>query len=206
MVAVADQETLADATAYFEVEIVPDVANPSSLGRSRPMLGIRHRPGRLVLWVFRLPLQAYHHRKGWMLGHTFLLLTHIGRRTGQPHETVAMVLRYRPETQEVVVCSAWGSETDWVRNIRQRPAIRVEIGPDVFEPEQRFLSTEEGLVVVHRVPSPASLALPLRGLGVGLGRPPGRGNCLGLRANPALRRFHSVASAEGGLGASDVHG
>ena len=113
------------------------------------MLGIRHRPGRLALWVFRLPLQAYHHAKGWMLGHTFLLLTHIGRRTGQPHETVAMVLRYRPETHEVVVCSAWGPETDWVRNIRQRPAIRVEIGRDAFEPEQRFLSTEEGLVVVH---------------------------------------------------------
>ena len=125
------------------------VTQSPALERPRPMFGLRHRPGRLALALFRMPLQAYHHGKGWLLGHTFLLLTHIGRRTGQQHETVAMVLRYLPESREVVVCSAWGPETDWVRNIRERPAIRVETGRDAFEPDQRFLSAEESLSVVH---------------------------------------------------------
>lgn len=125
------------------------VATGSPRERSRPMLGLRHRPGRLALWLFQMPLQAYHHGKGWLLGHTFMLLTHVGRRSGQTHETVAMVLRYRPETREVVICSNWGPETDWVRNIGQHPATRVEIGRETFEPEQRFLTPTESLLVVR---------------------------------------------------------
>jgi deazaflavin-dependent oxidoreductase (nitroreductase family) len=128
---------------------MPEVDTRSPLGRSRPILGIRRRPGRLALALFRMPLQAYHHGKGRLLGHTFLLLTHIGRRTGRPHETVVMVLRHQTQSRESVVCSAWGSEADWVRNIRARPAVRVEIGRESFEPEQRFLSPEESLSVVN---------------------------------------------------------
>ena len=88
------------------------------------------------------------HGKGWLLGHTFLLLTHVGRRTGRPHETVAMVLRYRRQSHEAVICSAWGPDTDWVRNIRERPAVRIDLARETFEPEQRFLSVEESLCVV----------------------------------------------------------
>jgi deazaflavin-dependent oxidoreductase (nitroreductase family) len=95
-----------------------------------------------------MPLRAYHHGKGWLLGHTFLLLTHVGRRTGRPHETVAMVLRFQPETREAVICSAWGPDTDWVKNLRAHPASRVEVGHDTFAPEQRFLSDDEGLAVL----------------------------------------------------------
>lgn len=128
---------------------MPDaIVQRPPLKRPRPMLGLRNRPGRLAVTLLRIPLQAYHHGKGWLLGNTFLLLTHIGRRTGQQHETVAMVLRYLPESSEVVVCSAWGPDTDWVRNIREHPAIRVETGRDAFEPDQRFLSAEESLSVV----------------------------------------------------------
>jgi deazaflavin-dependent oxidoreductase (nitroreductase family) len=128
---------------------VSDVATPSSSERLRPLLGLRHRPGRLALWLFRMPLQAYHHGKGWMMGHTFLLLTHCGRNTGRPHDTVAMVLRWRGDTEEAIVCSAWGPGTDWIKNIRQRPATQIEIGQDVFVPEQRFLSEQESLGVVE---------------------------------------------------------
>ena len=124
------------------------VTTPMAHIPQRPVLGLRRQPGRLALLLFRMPLQAYHHGKGWMLGHTFVLFTHIGRRTGQRRETVAMVLRYRPEHKEVVVCSAWGPDTDWVRNLRERPAVRVETGRDVYEPEQRFLSADESRVVI----------------------------------------------------------
>ena len=127
---------------------MPDVTTPGAPIQQRPVLGLRRQPGRLALWLFRIALQAYHHGKGWILGHTFVLLTHVGRKSDERRETVAMVLRYRPEPKEVVVCSAWGAETDWVKNIRTRPAVRVEIGRDAFEPEQRFLSVDESRVVV----------------------------------------------------------
>ena len=87
--------------------------------------------GRLALALFRMPLCAYHHGKGWLLGYMFLLLTHVGRNTGEPHDTVATVLRYRPDTNEAVVCSAWGQETDWMKNIRALPASRIAVGQAV---------------------------------------------------------------------------
>lgn len=128
---------------------VADVATQSARERSRFLLGLRRYPGRLALALFRMPLRAYHHGKGWLLGHTFLLLTHLGRKTGLPHETVAMVLRYRPETHEAVICSAWGPATDWMRNLRAHPASNVEIGREAFTPEQRFLSEDESFSVVR---------------------------------------------------------
>ena len=121
--------------------------NADGLSRTRPLLGIRRRPGRLALVLFRLPLPLY--RAGWgrLLGHTFLLLVHAGRRTGQPHETAAMVLRYDADTREAVICSAWGPNTDWIRNLRAHPALQVRIGQQSFTPQQRFLSAEESFAV-----------------------------------------------------------
>jgi deazaflavin-dependent oxidoreductase (nitroreductase family) len=115
--------------------------------RAKPLLGVRAQPGRLALAVFRLPLPLYRRGWGWVLGDTFLLLVHAGRKTGKLHSTVAMALRYDPETHEAVICSAWGQNTDWVRNIRVRPALRVQIGRESFTPEQRFLSEQESFAV-----------------------------------------------------------
>jgi deazaflavin-dependent oxidoreductase (nitroreductase family) len=98
--------------------------------------------------VFRLPLALYQRGWGGLLGGTFLLLVHAGRKTGKLHQMIAMVLRYDPETGEAVICSAWGQDADWVRNIRARPAVRVRIGRVSFIPKQRFLSEEEAVAVV----------------------------------------------------------
>ena len=108
--------------------------------------GIR-APGRLMLAVFRLPLHLY--RRGWgrLLGHTFLLFVHAGRKTGTPHEVTAMVLRFDETTKEAVIFSAWGPNADWVRNLHARPALRVQIGRESFVPEQRFLTEDEAFAV-----------------------------------------------------------
>jgi deazaflavin-dependent oxidoreductase (nitroreductase family) len=114
---------------------------------SRPHLGLRRRPGRVALAVFRLPLVLYRHGWGRVLGRTFMLLVHEGRKTGQPHPMTAMVMRYDPTTREVVIFSGWGPDSDWVRNIRARPAIRVEVGSESYAPQHRFLSEDEGVAV-----------------------------------------------------------
>ena len=55
----------------------------------RPMLGLRQQPGRLALAAMRLPRPLYHHGFGRLLGHTFLLITHQGRKA------VAVALEFR---------------------------------------------------------------------------------------------------------------
>jgi deazaflavin-dependent oxidoreductase (nitroreductase family) len=95
----------------------------------------------------RMPLPLYRRGGGWLLDHTFLLITHAGRKTGKRRETVVMALRYDPQTREAVVCSAWGSNTDWIRNIRAQPALQIQIGRESYTPEQRFLSEDESAAV-----------------------------------------------------------
>ena len=145
-------------------------ANTSSpAGPARPLLGLRRRPGRLALMLFRLPLTAYRHDAGPALGRTFVAFTHIGRTTGRPHQAVAMVLRYDKETGEAVICAAWGPQTDWYRNLRAAPATTVQLGGATFPPHQRFLTDDEALAVAvgFRRDHPHRLRLLSRVLGWG---------------------------------------
>ena len=118
----------------------PPVSHPR-----KPLIGLRRKPGRLALAVFRMPLRAYRHDAGWLLGHTFLEFVHTGRKSGQPYETVAMVLRYDADAHEVVICAGW--DTDWVRNLRAGPAVQVRLGRESFTPQHRFLSNDEAFDV-----------------------------------------------------------
>lgn len=113
----------------------------------RPLLGLRRQPGRLALALMRMPRPLYHHGWGWMLDHTFLLIAHQGRKTGERRETVAMALAYEPDTREAVVCSAWGPNTEWIRNLHAGPALEILIGRESYVPEQRFLSEDESVAV-----------------------------------------------------------
>jgi deazaflavin-dependent oxidoreductase (nitroreductase family) len=124
----------------------PVLPRPGSRPRT-PLLGLRRKPGRLALALFRMPLRAYRHDAGWLLGRTFMEFTHTGRKTGRPYQTVAMVLRYDPGAREAVICAAWGPDTDWVRNLRAGPAARVRLGRESFTPQHRFLSEEEAFDV-----------------------------------------------------------
>jgi len=124
----------------------PVLPRPGS-HRHKPLLGLRRKPGRLALAVFRMPLGAYRHDAGWLLGRTFLEFVHTGRKTGRPYETVAMVLRYDADAHEAVICAAWGPDTDWVRNLRAGPAGWVRLGRESFIPQHRFLSDDEAFDV-----------------------------------------------------------
>ena len=160
------------------------VAGRRQQGRSsRPLLGFRARPGRLALWVFRLPLPLYRTGCGWLfLGRTFLVLTHVGRKTGTPHATAAMVLAEDKRTGEAVICSVWGPRADWILNLHAHPALRVQIGRDSFVPQHRFLTEEEafGVGVEFSRRHPWRVRLIRRALGVD------------LSSDAAMREFFST--------------
>jgi len=130
---------------------------------------LRRTPGRLALAVFRLPLFLYRRGWGWLLGRTFLSLVHVGRRRGQLHQMVAMVLADDPVSRDVVICSGWGPDADWVKNLRAGAARQVCIGRDRFVPEHRFLSDDEAVAVsvAFREAHPRRLRLISKILGWG---------------------------------------
>jgi deazaflavin-dependent oxidoreductase (nitroreductase family) len=179
------------------------VASHSAGRRSKPLLGLRRRSGRPALAVFRLPLLLY--RQGWgrLLGDTFLLLVHEGRKSGKRYSTVAMVLRYEPHTQEAVICSAWGQDADWIRNIRARPALRVQIGLVSFTPQQRFLTQDDSLAVLagfrHRHPHRSRLLASVLGWG-DLGSDAAARDFVSTRPFVSLRPLDPSHQRQGGEG------
>jgi deazaflavin-dependent oxidoreductase (nitroreductase family) len=95
------------------------------------------------------PNAVYRVGLGWLFGHRFLLLVHIGRRTGTQRKTVLEVVRYDPVTGESIVAAGWGRRTAWLHNVETGLAIEVRTGRDRFRPDWRILTAPEGAAVLH---------------------------------------------------------
>ena len=100
------------------------------------------KPPRFMIPIFKLPLMLYRAGLGWIFGHRFMLLTHIGRRSGKVRRTVLAVLEFDPDTREVKAMSAW-SASDWYLNLQAHPAVQVEMGFTRYTPVQSILTPEE---------------------------------------------------------------
>lgn len=76
-------------------------------------------------FLFRMPTFFYRLKLGFLLGHRFVMIEHVGRRSGQVRRTVLeVVLR---ENGALYVAAAWGSKSDWYQNILKTPAVGVHI-------------------------------------------------------------------------------
>ncbi len=77
--------------------------------------------------LFRLPILVYRMHLGWLLGHRFVLINHIGRRTGRERQVVVEVVRHDEATGAITVAAGFGPGTDWYRNLRARPEATIQI-------------------------------------------------------------------------------
>lgn len=131
-----------------------------SAGKS-PVLGLRRKPGLMALTVFRLMPAMYRLRLGRFFGHTFLLLSHRGRKSGRVYQTALKVLGYDRATGEVIVLSVYGAATDWMRNIEAGPAVLIQTAGRRYVPSQRLLTVDEAFAaaVQFRAQHPRQLRL-----------------------------------------------
>jgi deazaflavin-dependent oxidoreductase (nitroreductase family) len=96
--------------------------------RTRPGTTQQRSPRGLLRLAVRLPIWLYRLRLGWLLGERMLLLTHTGRRSGRPRQTVLEVLRADRTTGVYIVASGWGERADWYQNLMRRPEVRIAVG------------------------------------------------------------------------------
>jgi deazaflavin-dependent oxidoreductase (nitroreductase family) len=96
----------------------------------------------LMIPIFKLPVLLYRLRLGWLLGHRFMQITHVGRKSGKVRRTVLAVLHYDEQTQEIYAVSAWKG-SDWYSNIQATPAQLIETGSVRYIPQQRSLTPQE---------------------------------------------------------------
>lgn len=94
---------------------------------SQPSLQ-KHPPRGPVRWLLRTPLWLFRFRLGWLFGGRFIMLTHLGRKSGLPRQTVVEVARYDAEHDTFYVASGWGERADWWQNIQQTPRVLLDTG------------------------------------------------------------------------------
>ena len=168
--------------------------------KRRPVFGLRRQPGRLVLVFMRTPRPLYHRGWGRLLGHTFLLITHQGRKSGKRRETVAMALTLRPETLERPWSSRPGGRTpngcETCARIRR---CEIQIGRETYVPTQHFLSEDEAVAVTvefrHAIPGDCASSRRSSAGATSAPRPRCGSSFVAGRSSPSDRRTTSCTSA-----------
>lgn len=82
----------------------------------------------LKKFFFRAPLFLYRVGLGGLLGQRFLLLNHIGRKSGKPRQSVLEVVNYNKTTDTYTIASGFGKKSDWYLNILAHPQVDIQVG------------------------------------------------------------------------------
>jgi len=106
-------------------------------------------PSKALRFGLRLPILFYRLRLGWLLGDRFLMLTHTGRKSGLPRQTVIEVVKHDKETNTYYVASGWGEKSDWYQNIRKTPQVTIHSGGEKFQTTAEFIPVEKAIHIVN---------------------------------------------------------
>ena len=105
--------------------------------RDRP-----RRPGALLRWFLRAPVMLYRIGLGrLMFGQ--VMLTTVGRKSGQPRRAVVDLLKHDAATDTYYVVSAYGGGSDWYRNLEANPAVKVQARGRKFSARAATLPPDE---------------------------------------------------------------
>ncbi len=106
-------------------------------------------PGKALRFGLRLPIWLYRLHLGWLLGNRFLMLTHTGRKSGSPHQTVIEVVKHDKATDTYYVFSGWGEKSDWYQNIRKTPRVTIHVGGRKFQTTAKFIPMEKAIELLN---------------------------------------------------------
>jgi deazaflavin-dependent oxidoreductase (nitroreductase family) len=114
------------------------------------------QPKGFLRLLFRFPLWLYRVKLGWIMGKRFLMLTHIGRKSGQPRQVVLEVVHHDSETNMYYVAAGWRGKADWYKNIQANPDIQVTVGMRTFKATAVVMQLVEAAatlyIYAHRYP------------------------------------------------------
>jgi deazaflavin-dependent oxidoreductase (nitroreductase family) len=97
---------------------------------------------RLPIWLYRLKI-------GWLSDNRFLMLTHKGRKSRLPHETVIEVVQHDQQSDTYYVVSGWGKKSDWYRNIQKDPSVTIHVGTRKFHSIAQFIPFTQAVEIME---------------------------------------------------------
>jgi deazaflavin-dependent oxidoreductase (nitroreductase family) len=80
-------------------------------------------PSGLVKWLYKTPILLYRLGLGFLVGRLFMVMTTVGRKSGQPRRTAIEFHEYKGRGY---IFSAWGTKADWYRNLEANPTITIQ--------------------------------------------------------------------------------
>ena len=101
------------------------------------------KPKGLLKCGYNMPRYVYLWHLRWLLGHRFLLLTHTGRSSGVPRQTILEVLQHETASDAYYVLSGWGGKADWLRNVEKTPEVIITVGRRQLHARAERLGSEE---------------------------------------------------------------
>jgi len=107
-------------------------------------MATRTPPKGMARWFMRMPITFYRLGLGGLLSGRFLLLNHIGRKSGLPRQVVLEVVKHEPTSGIYTVASGFGPTSDWYRNLQSRPDVTIQVGRRKITVTAHFLTQSEG--------------------------------------------------------------
>ena len=101
-------------------------------------------PTGVARFLYRMPIWLYENGLGWLLGNRFVLIRHVGRKSGLPRQAVVEVVRYDKQTDTYIVAVGFGEKTNWYLNLLAESAAAIQVGRRKIDVCARQLSQTEG--------------------------------------------------------------
>lgn len=103
-------------------------------------LGGKGSPKGLSRLFFRAPIWLYKARLGFLLGHRFVMIEHVGRKSGLKRQVVLEVVANEPDA--TYVAAAWGDRAQWLKNVRANSRVTVHLAGSRFETDAEIIDKD----------------------------------------------------------------
>lgn len=110
----------------------------------------RNPPGPWLRAFLRVPIALYDLGLGGLLGQRFLLLHHVGAKTGLLRRTVLEVVEHDLATDTYYVAVGFGPKSNWFTNLQHHPEARIDVARRTLEVTAHPLTVEEGGTLMQR--------------------------------------------------------
>jgi len=102
---------------------------------------LRQKPTGIFKHLLRSPAWLFRARLGFLFGKRFVMLEHLGRRSGKLRRTPLEVVHQADDAY--TLCSGTGPNADWYRNLKSNPPVSLWVGSRRHNAECRFLGDSE---------------------------------------------------------------
>lgn len=100
--------------------------------------------------LYRIPVALYRAHLGVLLGRRYVLVNHVGRRSGLARQVVLEVVVHDAGSDAVTVAAGFGTTSDWYRNLLAHPDARIQLGGRTLDVRAVVMAPEQAAEAMLR--------------------------------------------------------